>query len=162
MLQTSPLKQNLVLRFEKGLKDYLGLEDIGKLRPEVIFAFPGSFLFCVVAPLNLEKLDASSSGSSKRFFQNADGYFGIGQVIVYLYGPMVDILDTSVFSGTSRHLRSNEIWNTLCTADISSSSSNFYDTSPRRLRILKGPIYRGANFPLSWKRCIPFNGDTFR
>jgi hypothetical protein len=87
------VKQNLVPRFEKGRKDYLGLEEIGKLRPDVIFAFPGSFLFYVVAPLNLEKLDASGSGSSKSFFQNADGYFGIGQVIVDLYGLMVDILE---------------------------------------------------------------------
>src|SRR3954462_4435062 len=93
MLQTFPLKQNLVPIFEKGRKDYLGFEEIGKLRPNVIFALPGSFIFCVVAPLNLEKLDASGSGSSKIFFQNADGYFGIGQVIVDLYGPVVDILE---------------------------------------------------------------------
>ena len=59
----------------------------------MIFAFPGSFLFCVVAPLNLEKLDASGSGSSKRFFQNTDGYFGIGQVIADLYGPVIDIFE---------------------------------------------------------------------
>ena len=56
----------------------LGFEEIGKLRRDVIFALPGSFLFCVVAPLNLEKLDASGSGSSKGFFQYKDGYFGIG------------------------------------------------------------------------------------
>ena len=59
----------------------------------MIFALPGSFLFCVVAPLNLEKLDASGSGSSEGVFQNTDGYFGIGQVIIDLYGPMVDILE---------------------------------------------------------------------
>ena len=59
----------------------------------MIFAFPGNLLFCVVAPLNLEKLDASGSGSSKGFFQNTDGYFGIGQVIVDLYGPVIDILE---------------------------------------------------------------------
>src|SRR4051812_6243255 len=93
MLQTFPLKQNLVPRFEKGRKDYLRFEEIGKLRPNVIFALLGSFLFCVVAPLNLEKLDASGSGSSKSFFQNADGYFGIGQVIIDLYGPVIDILE---------------------------------------------------------------------
>ena len=89
----SPLKQNLVPRFEKGRKDYLGFEEIWKLRPDVIFAFPGSFLFYVVAPLNLEKLDASGSGGSKGFFQYTDGYFGIGQVIIDLYGPMIDILE---------------------------------------------------------------------
>ena len=59
----------------------------------MIFALPGSFLFCVVAPLNLEKLDASGSGGSESFFQNTDGYFGIGQVIVDLYGPVIDILE---------------------------------------------------------------------
>ena len=59
----------------------------------MIFVLPGSFLLCVVAPLNLEKLDASGSGSSESFFQNTDGYFGIGQVIVDLYGPVIDVLE---------------------------------------------------------------------
>src|SRR3954464_10948232 len=93
MLQTFPLKQNLVLRFEKGRKRLPRIEEIGKLRPDVIFALPGSFLFCVVAPLNLEKLDASGSGSSESFFQNTDGYFGIGQVIVDFYGLVIDIFE---------------------------------------------------------------------
>src|SRR3954470_15829163 len=78
---------------KKDEKYYLGFEEIGKLHPDVIFALPGSFLFCVVAPLNLEKLDASSSGGSEGFFQNTDGHFGIGQIIVDLYGPMIDILE---------------------------------------------------------------------
>src|SRR3954467_14632753 len=89
----SPLKQNLVPRFEKGRKRYLRFEEIGKLCPDVIFALPGSFVFCVVAPLNLEKLDAPGSGSSKSFFQNTYGYFKIGQVIVDLYGLVIDILE---------------------------------------------------------------------
>src|SRR3954468_9260051 len=89
----SLLKQNLVPRFEKEEKDYLGFKEIGKLRPDVIFSFPGSFLFSVVAPLNLEKLDASGSGGSESFFQNTDGYFGIRQVIVDLYGPVINILE---------------------------------------------------------------------
>ena len=72
----SPLKQNLIPRFEKGQKDYLGFKEIGKLRPDVIFSLLGSFFFSVVAPLNIEKLDASGSGGSKIFFQNIDGYFG--------------------------------------------------------------------------------------
>ena len=78
---------------KKDEKYYLGFEEIGKLRPDVIFALPGSFLFCVVAPLNLEKLDASGSGSSEIFFQNTNGYFGIGQVIVDLYGPVINVLE---------------------------------------------------------------------
>ena len=89
----SRLKQNLVPRLKKDEKDYLGFEEIGKLRPDVIFALPGIFFFCVVAPLNLEKLDASGSGSSVSFFQNTDGYFRIYQVIVDLYGPVIDILE---------------------------------------------------------------------
>ena len=47
----------------------------------------------MVAPLNLEKLDASGSGGSESFFQNTDGYFEIGQVIVDLYGPVIDIFE---------------------------------------------------------------------
>ena len=78
---------------KKDEKDYLGFEEIGKLCPDVIFALPGSFFFCVVVPLNLEKLDTSASGSSERFFQNTDGYFRIGQVIVDLYGLVIDIFE---------------------------------------------------------------------
>ena len=93
MLQTFPPYKNIILRFEKGRKDYLWFEEIGKLRPDVIFALPGSFLFCVVAPLDLEKLDASGPGSSESFLQNTDGYFGICQVIFDLYGPVINVLE---------------------------------------------------------------------
>src|SRR3954467_12509356 len=88
-----PLNKISSRDLKKDEKDYLGFEEIWKLRPDVIFALPGSFLFYVVAPLNLEKLDASGSGSSEVFFQNTDGHFGIGQVIVDLYGPVIDILE---------------------------------------------------------------------
>src|SRR3954471_5047733 len=88
-----PLNKISSRDLKKDKKDYLGFEEIGKLRPDVSFALPGSFLFRVVAPLNLEKLDASGSGSSESFFQNMDGYFGIGQVIVDLYGPVIDVLE---------------------------------------------------------------------
>ena len=78
---------------KKDEKDYLRFEVIEKLCPDVIFTLPGSFFFRVVAPLNLEKLDASGSGSSKSFFQNTDGYFRIGQVIVDLYGLVINVLE---------------------------------------------------------------------
>src|SRR3954469_24386607 len=78
---------------EKNKKDYLGFKEIGKLRPDVIFSLLGSFFFGVVAPLNLEKLDASGSGGSESFFQNMDGYFSICQVIIDLYGPMTNVLE---------------------------------------------------------------------
>ena len=78
---------------KKDEKDYLGFEEIGKLRPDVIFALPGSFFFSVVALLNLEKLDASGPSGSESFFQNTYGYFGIGQVIVDLYGPVINVLE---------------------------------------------------------------------
>src|SRR3954462_12593280 len=88
-----PLNKISSRDLKKDEKDYLGFEEIGTLCPDVIFALPGSFLFNVVAPLDLEKLDASGSGSSESFFQNTDGYFAIGQVIIDLYGPMVDVLE---------------------------------------------------------------------
>ena len=78
---------------KKEENDYLGFKEIGKLRPDVIFSLPGSFFFSVVAPLNLEKLDALGPGGSERFFQNKDGYFGIGQVIIDLYGPVINVLE---------------------------------------------------------------------
>ena len=78
---------------KKKKKDYLGFKEIGKLRPDVIFTLPGSFFFSVVAPLNLEKLDASGSGGSESFLQNTNGYFGIHQVIVDLYGSVINVLE---------------------------------------------------------------------
>src|SRR3954464_7460411 len=86
-----PLNKISSRDLKKDKKYYLGFEEIGKLRPDVIFALPGSFLFRLVAPLNIEKLDASGSGSSEGFFQNTDGYFRIGQVIVDLYSSVIDI-----------------------------------------------------------------------
>ena len=59
----------------------------------MIFSLPGSFFFGAVAPLNLEKLDASGSGGSESFFQNTDGYFGICQVTVDLYGLVINVLE---------------------------------------------------------------------
>src|SRR3954470_9699806 len=88
-----PLKKISSRDLKKDKKDYLGFEEIGKLCPDVIFALRGSFFFRVVAPLDLEKLDASGSGSSESFFQNTDGYFGIGQVLVDLCGPVINILE---------------------------------------------------------------------
>ena len=88
-----PLKKISSRDLKKDEKDCLGFKETGKLRLDVIFALPGSFLFCVVAPLNFEKLDASGSGGSESFFQNTYGYFRIGQVIVDLYGPVIDILE---------------------------------------------------------------------
>ena len=72
-----PLNEISSRDLKKEEKDYLGFKEIGKPRPDVIFSLQGSFFFSVVTPLNLEKLDASGSGGSERFFQNMDGYFGI-------------------------------------------------------------------------------------
>src|SRR4051812_46364118 len=94
MLQNLTSLNKISSRYlKKEEKDYLGFKEIGKLRPDVIFALPGSFFFSVVAPLNLEKLDASSPSGSESFLQNTDGYFGIGQVIVDLYGLVINVLE---------------------------------------------------------------------
>ena len=74
-------------------KVYLGFEEIRKLRPDVVFAFPCSFFFSVDDPLDLQKLDASGPGGSEGFLQNTDGYFWVGQVIIDLYGAMVNVLE---------------------------------------------------------------------
>src|SRR3954470_23589178 len=86
-----PLNKILSRDLKKDEKYYLGFKEIGKLHPDMIFSLPGSFFFSVVAPLNLEKLDASGPGGSKSFFQNTDGYFGIRQVIVDLYGVVINV-----------------------------------------------------------------------
>src|SRR5215216_5838665 len=88
-----PLNKISSRDLKKEEKDYLGFKEIGKLRPDVIFVLPGSFFFSVVAPLNLEKLDVSGPGGSESFFQNTDGYFKVCQVIVDLYGLVINILE---------------------------------------------------------------------
>src|SRR4051812_40839911 len=88
-----PLNEISSRDLKKEEKYYLGFKEIGKLRPDVIFPLPGSFFFSVVAPLNLEKLDASGPGGYESFFQNTDGYLRIGQVIVDLYGSVINVLE---------------------------------------------------------------------
>lgn len=64
-----PLNEISSRDLKKEEKDYLGFKEIGKLRPYLIFSLPGSFFFSVVAPLNLEKLDASGPGGFESFFK---------------------------------------------------------------------------------------------
>ena len=76
----SPLKKNLVPRFKR-----LGTKEIGKLSLEIIFSLPGGFLFSMVAPLDLQELDASRPGGSVGFLQNTNGYFTVGQILVEIH-----------------------------------------------------------------------------
>ena len=59
----------------------------------MVFSFLGSLFFSVIAPLDLEKLDASGPGGSESFLQNMDGYFGVRQVIVDFYGAVINVLE---------------------------------------------------------------------
>jgi hypothetical protein len=62
LLQSSPLKKNLILEIHK-----LRTKEIGKFSLEIVFSYPSGFIFSVVAPLNLQKLDTLSSGGSVSF-----------------------------------------------------------------------------------------------
>jgi hypothetical protein len=58
-----PLKKNPILEIHK-----LRTKEIGKLSLEVIFSFPSGFIFSVVTPLDLQKLDTPGSGGFVSFF----------------------------------------------------------------------------------------------
>ena len=64
VLQTFPPYKRS--RPEIGRK--LGTKEIGIFSPNVIFALPRGFLFGMVAPLDLQKLDTSGAGGSECFF----------------------------------------------------------------------------------------------
>jgi hypothetical protein len=61
VLQISPLKNKSRPEISESK---LGSKEIRIFGFDVVFSFPGGFLFCVVAPLDFQELDASSSGSA--------------------------------------------------------------------------------------------------
>jgi hypothetical protein len=65
-------------------------------------------------------------------------------------------------SGTLKHFLSCDTWNTSCTSDKLSGSSNWYAPSPFLSNILKGPIQWGDNLPLTLNLFIPLIGETLR
>ena len=52
----------------RDLQRKLGTKEIWELCPNVIFVLPSGFLLCMIAPLNLKKLDAPGPGGSVGFF----------------------------------------------------------------------------------------------
>ena len=63
-----------------------------KLRSEIVFTFPCSFGFDVVAPLNLEILDGATSGASLCYIQNADWPLAVGEIRLKVNGLVVNAL----------------------------------------------------------------------
>ena len=47
----------------------------------------------MVAPLDLEKHDTPGPGGSEGFFQDTDGHFTIRQILVDIYGSVIDVLE---------------------------------------------------------------------
>jgi hypothetical protein len=66
---------------------------MGKLFLKVIFSFPSGFIFCVITPLNFQKLDASGSSGSKCFLEDTDRHFTIGQFLVDVHGTVINIFE---------------------------------------------------------------------
>jgi hypothetical protein len=66
---------------------------IGKFFLKVIFSFPSGFIFCVIAPLNLQKLDASGLSGSICFLEDTGGYFTICQILIDVHRMVINILE---------------------------------------------------------------------
>jgi hypothetical protein len=56
----------------------LRLKKIRKLAPKIILSLPNCFVFRVVAPLDLEKLDLAPQGELGGFFQDTNQSLTIG------------------------------------------------------------------------------------
>jgi hypothetical protein len=56
----------------------LRLKEIRELAPKIILSLPSCFIFRVIAPLDLEKLDLAPSGESDGFFQDMNWSLTIG------------------------------------------------------------------------------------
>src|ERR1041385_7812950 len=59
-------------------------EKIGVFIAKAIFAFPCGFIFRMIRPLNLEKLDGLVAGLALRLIENAARMFLISQVLLQL------------------------------------------------------------------------------
>src|SRR3954467_5099984 len=68
-------------------------EKIGVFIAETIFAFPGGFIFRMIRPLNLEKLDGLVASSTFRLIRNAARMFLISQVLLQLNHIMFHFAD---------------------------------------------------------------------
>ena len=47
----------------------------------------------MVAPLNFQELDASGPGSPETFFQDTNGMFTVGQILVDIHRFVINILE---------------------------------------------------------------------
>src|SRR3954463_8757046 len=68
-------------------------EKIGVFIAKAIFAFPSDFIFRMIRPLNLEKLDGLVAGSTLRLIENAARMFFISQVLLQLDHIMFHFAD---------------------------------------------------------------------
>jgi hypothetical protein len=71
----------------------LRLKEIRELAPKIILSLPSCFIFRVIAPLNLEKLDLAPPGESDGFLQDTNRSLTISQVMVEINRAMVDVLE---------------------------------------------------------------------
>jgi hypothetical protein len=125
-------------------------KDIWELCLQLIFFFPSNLFFSMITPLHLAHPVAIIPG---------DFFWGIQN---FSSSSTVNSSRGIYSSETRKHFLSWETWKTSCMYDNCGGSSNWYATSTLCSRILNGPIYFGASFPLTLKWQSPVMGDTFR
>ena len=84
-----PLTKDLVPRSKRKL----GTKKIWVLLLHEVFAFPSGFIFGMVAPLYLQKLDASGAGGSVSFLQDVNRHFAVSQILVDIHRSVIDVLE---------------------------------------------------------------------
>ena len=68
---------------------------------KIVLTLPGSFLFGMVAPLNLEEFYLMARGQTDILILHMEGSFSIGKIMVEVNGLMVHLL---IGMGSTRNL----------------------------------------------------------
>ena len=71
----------------------LGVKKVGEFSAEIIFSFPRGFLLRVVTPLDFVELYGTSPSQMNILVQYSNRSLSVGQIMVQVYGEMVNVLE---------------------------------------------------------------------
>ena len=71
----------------------LGVKKVGEFSTEIIFSFPGGFFLGMVTPLDFVELYGMSPSQANIFIQYSNRSLSVGQIMVQVYGEMVNVLE---------------------------------------------------------------------
>ena len=71
----------------------LGAKKVGEFPAEIILSFPGGFFLDVFTPLDFVELYGTSSSQANIFVQYSNRSLSVGQIMVQVYGEMVNVLE---------------------------------------------------------------------